>query len=263
MIMKPTLNLGPTAFTRTELILVIFIVVLLLSLFDFGACNGDKSKAQRITCRNNLKEIGTAYRLWEDDHGGHTPAAESVSKGGWADLLTNADQGMNCWTNYAILADDLGRSPKRVMCPADDRTAAAEFLTNAMPNDLHSQYFQNNSNLSYFVGVSANTRSPSSLLAGDRNLGGGTVPDSDYGFSPKSGEGNDVAIPITGPISWSLKVHSAAKPAGAGNILMGDGSVQQVSSASLNKNWLRNATPTTNWPAGHVPATPSIRLIFP
>jgi hypothetical protein len=26
---------------------------------------------------------------------------------------------------------------------------------------------------------------------------------------------------------------------------------------------LRNAIPTTNWPVGHVPATPSIRLVFP
>ena len=178
-------------------------------------------------------------------------------------MLVNADQGANCWTNYTILADALGRSPKLVMCPSDDRVAAADFVTNALPKDLHGQYFQNNSNLAYFVGVSANTKSPRSLLAGDRNLGGGTVPDSDFGFSPASGEGNDVAIAITGPVSWSLKMHSAEKPAGAGNILMGDGSVQQVSSASLNKNWLRNAVPTTNWPSGHIPASPSIRLVFP
>jgi hypothetical protein len=111
--------------------------------------------------------------------------------------------------------------------------------------------------------VSANTKSPRSILAGDRNLGGGTVPDSDFGFSPASGEGNDVAIPINGSVSWSLKMHSADKPAGAGNILMDDGSVQQVSSASFNKNWLRNAVPTTNWPSGHIPASPSIRLVFP
>jgi hypothetical protein len=104
---------------------------------------------------------------------------------------------------------------------------------------------------------------PQSLLAGDRNLGPGRVPDPNYGYSPKSGQGNDVAVPISGPVSWSLKMHSAGNAAGSGNILLGDGSVQQVSSASLNKNWLRNAVPTTNWPAGHLPPTPSIRLVFP
>jgi hypothetical protein len=28
-------------------------------------------------------------------------------------------------------------------------------------------------------------------------------------------------------------------------------------------DWLRKADPTTNWPAGHIPAVPSIRLVFP
>jgi hypothetical protein len=149
------------------------------------------------------------------------------------------------------------------MCPADDRVAAAEFSTNARPNNQGTCYFQNNSNLAYFVGVSANTKSPRSLLAGDRNVGGGTVPDSDFGFSPGSGEGNDVAIPITGPVSWSLKMHSDGNPKGAGNILMGDGSAQQVSTASFGSNWLRNAAATTSWPSGHLPAAPSIRVVFP
>jgi hypothetical protein len=58
-------------------------------------------------------------------------------------------------------------------------------------------------------------------------------------------------------------MHSAGNRAGSGNILLGDGSGQQMSSASFNKNWLHNAPPTTNWPVGHVPATPSVRLVFP
>ena len=148
MIMKLTLSQRRTALTRTDVIVVIVIFVLFFwGTESMTATHGAKRRAQRITCVNNHKEIGTAYRSWAEDHGGHTPAAESVSKGGWADLLTNADQGMICWTNYAILANPLGRSAKRVMCPADDRVAAVEFATNPMPNDLHGQYFQNNSNL--------------------------------------------------------------------------------------------------------------------
>jgi len=149
------------------------------------------------------------------------------------------------------------------VCPADDRVVAAEFLTNAMAKNLRANYFQNNSNLSYFVGVSANTNSPRSLLAGDRNLGPGAAPDADCGYSPKSGKGNDVAVPISVPVSWSLKLHSAGNTAGAGNILLGDGRAEQVSSANFRQNWLRNADPTTNWPAGHIPSSPSIRLVFP
>lgn len=113
------------------------------------------------------------------------------------------------------------------------------------------------------MGVNANDVYPQSIAGGDRNLGPGTVPDPDYGYSPKNGKGNDVTIPITGPVSWSLKMHSGGNPPGSGNILLGDGSGQQMSSASFNRDWLRNAQGTNNWPAGRVPATPSIRLVFP
>ena len=76
-------------------------------------------KSQRVSCVNNLKEIGTAYRLWAGDNGDLVPPQQSVSKGGWKDFLTNANQGAICWTNYAIMADELGpisetrRMPKR------------------------------------------------------------------------------------------------------------------------------------------------------
>jgi hypothetical protein len=113
------------------------------------------------------------------------------------------------------------------------------------------------------VGVSPSDLYPQSIAGGDRNLGPGTKPGPDYGYSPKSGKGNDVAIPITGPVSWSLRMHSAGNSAGAGNILLGDGSAQRCSTAPFNTVWLRNAAPTTNWPIGHIPATPSIRLLFP
>jgi hypothetical protein len=58
-------------------------------------------------------------------------------------------------------------------------------------------------------------------------------------------------------------MHSAGNRAGSGNILLGDGSGQQMSSASFNRDWLGNAVGTNNWAAGHVPATPSVRLVFP
>jgi hypothetical protein len=60
-------------------------------------------------------------------------------------------------------------------------------------------------------------------------------------------------------------MHSAAagNSAGAGNILMGDDSAQEVSTLSFRETWLPNANPTIDWPAGHIPASPSIRVLFP
>jgi hypothetical protein len=210
-------------------------------------------KAKRITCVNNLKEIGTAYRLWEGDHGDLVPSQQTVKKGGWGDFLTNADQGAICWTNYAIMRKELGESPKLLVCPSDKRKAAAD-----LTND-----FKNNTHVSYFVCVGANDTYPQAIAGGDRNLGPGTNPDSDYGFSPKSGKGNDVIIPIAGPVSWSLKMHSGGYTPGAGNCLLGDSSGQQCSSAIFNRTWLPNAQGADIWPAGHIPAAPSIRLVFP
>jgi hypothetical protein len=178
-----------------------------------------------------------------------------VTLGGWRELLTNADQGYLCWTNYAIMMNEMGQSTKLLVCPTDERSSANTFSN-----------FVSNTNLSYFVGVSASPDQPQYLLSGDRNLGGGTKPDSDYGYSPKNGNGNDIAIQINsnaGPVCWSLKIHSQGNSAGAGNILLGDGSAQQVSSSSLRRNWQFNGGLTTNWPAGHVPSSPSFRVLFP
>jgi hypothetical protein len=101
---------------------------------------------------------------------------------------------------------------------------------------------------------------PQSLLGGDRNLGPGTTPDAGYGFSPADGRGNDVVI--NGPVCWSLKMHSFGNPAGAGNFLLGDGSSQQATSASLNRYWMTNAMSGTA-AGGNATNFPGMRLIFP
>jgi type II secretory pathway pseudopilin PulG len=244
------------AFTRIELMVVIIVVcglsfMVVSLIFAYSAAG---AHARQMSCINNLKQIGTAYRFWAFDHNDHYPASESVTKGGWSELLTNADQGFLCWTNYAIMAKELGQSPKVIACPSDDRRPA-DFFTNFA-----------NANVSYFVGVSADNRQPNSLLGGDRNLGPGTNSGPDYGFSPKSGKGNDVAIQTNSqasPVCWSLKMHSFRIAAGLGNILMGDGSAQEPTSANFRQNWQPVAGLTTNWPAGHFPSSPSVRILFP
>lgn len=256
--MKQKATRAVSAFTRIELIVVIVLTIILGFVIASLLLPPRRvhSSTGRGSCLNNLKEIGTAYRLWAEDNGDRTPAGQTVAKGGWGDYLTNADQGALCWTNYAIMQNELGQSPKLVNCPSDERPASISF-TNKFDN----------THLSYFVGVSANDAHPQSLIGGDRNLGPGTKPDPEYGFSPASGKGNDVAIPISGPVSWSVKIHSAGKS--AGNILLGDGSVQLIgkaptsSSLPYRANFQPFTAPTTNWPAGHVPASPSIRLVFP
>jgi hypothetical protein len=257
LFMKPPPISKSGAFTLIELIvLIVAVIVLVLAVLAMilVPLHPVRNKAVRIGCVNNLKQIGTAYRIWANDNGDRFPALQSTALGGWSDVLTNADQGFLCWTNYAVMANEMGQSTRIVVCPSDERQPAATFSNFA------------NVNLSYFVGVSSDDNQPQSLLGGDRNLGGGTKPARDYGFSPKSGKGNDVAIQTNskaGPVCWSLKIHSAGTAPGAGNILLGDGSVQQVTSGNFRSNWQPSFGQTTNWPAGHVPSSPSIRVLFP
>jgi prepilin-type processing-associated H-X9-DG protein len=246
-----SLSQRQSAFTRIELIVVI-LVIGLLAVLVMPAISRARATAGRIYCNNNLKCIGTGYRLWAGDHGDLVPTLQTVKSNGWQDFLTNANEGAICWTNYFIMQNELGQTPKLLLCPADERKPATSFTNNF-----------DNTHVSYFVGVNANDIYPQSIQGGDRNLGPGTKPDPDYGYSPKSGKGNDVTLPLTDPVSWSLKMHSAGKTPTAGNILFGDGSVQQCSSAAFNSTWLPNAAGTNNWPAGQIPATPSIRLLFP
>jgi type II secretory pathway pseudopilin PulG len=256
--MRPTPMHMSEAFTLLELMVVIVVVFVLLAMLAsiLVPISNPRQSAPRIHCINNLKEIGTAYRLWANDHRDRFPAMQSVDNGGWRELLTNADQGFMCWTNYAIMANyGLGNDGKTLVCPADNRKPV-----NSLSNLV------SNTNLSYFVGASANPDQPQWFLAGDRNLCGRIKPDRNYGYSPESGNGNDVAIQTNssaGPVCWSLKIHSRGNSAGAGNILLADGSGQQVTSGSLRSYWQTNGGLTTNWPAGHVPSSPSFRVLFP
>lgn len=254
--MKQKAMRAVSAFTRIELIVVIVVVAFVLVAVVLPRFMKATSAAQRISCLNNLREIASAHRVWAGDHGGRNPAEQAVAKGGWGDFLTNADQGALCWTNYFIMQNELGQSPKPLICPTDKRLPAADFATN----------FKDNTNLSYFVGASANDTYPQSIQGGDRNLGNGPETYRGYGYSPRSGQGNDVAIQTNSlfkPVSWSMNMHWGECPGGFGKILLGDGSAQQTTSAGFRTNWLSHAEPTTNWPAGHVPSSPSIRLIFP
>ena len=240
---------GAAAFTRRDLVLVIAALVV-LGLFLVPALQRANQKSMRITCVCNLKQIGTAYRIWSNDNGDQFPPSAPQTNGGWSDFLTRTNASTYCWMNYVTMSNELGQSPLILVCPSDERK----------PADSFSEFIAN-TNISYFVGVNANDSYPQALLGGDRNLGPGTTPDPEYGFSPADGRGNDVVI--NGPVCWSLKMHSRGNPAScAGNILLGDGSAQQVTSGNLYGNWVKAALAEK---AAHDKATNAagIRLIFP
>jgi prepilin-type N-terminal cleavage/methylation domain-containing protein len=285
--MKQTRKNILRAFTLIELLVVIAIIAILASML-LPALAKAKQKAQRISCVNNMKQIGIAYRLWAGDNGDLPPAQQTLINNGWKEVADSASAATYEGTNFTIMQNEMGQSPKVCVCPADDIQAATTFTW----SNVSTAYF-NNATISYWVGPGANDVYPQALLGGDRNLGGSTAAlpaDPNYGYSgatvpapgalgadvllnsldqAESGGGNGLNGQ-TGKAVWSLKLHSAGNSAGAGNILLGDGSSQQVSSAALSQTWLKNAVDGGNWGAVQITATTgafnstnTIRVLFP
>ena len=234
------------AFTHKELVVTIILLVIVSGLV-IPWLRRSKLISGRICCNCNLKQIGTAYRIWEQDHFGRFPVFDTNA--GWNAEASITTAGAYCWTNYVILGDNLGASPLILVCPADEREPASAF-SNVV----------NNAFISYFVGVLPGSSYAQGLLGGDRNLGSGFDPKDDYGFSPEDGNGNSVTI--QNPVCWSLKMHSGGKSGGMGNILLGDGSAQQIDSKELRKNWIPNVLTTAQGDSPWTNLT-AMRIIFP
>ena len=59
----------PAGFTLIELLVVIAIIGVLASLL-LTSLGQSKDRAREVACLNNLRQIGTAAKLYTDDHRG-------------------------------------------------------------------------------------------------------------------------------------------------------------------------------------------------
>ena len=213
-----------TAFTLIELLVVIAIIAILASLL-LPALARAKARAQRISCTSNLKQVGLSFRLFSNDHGDKFPFNTFTSDGGSvpgtavADLTDPTKSG-TAVEIYTCLSNELV-TPKVLACNSDNsRTKASDFMG----------AFNNQRELSYFAGVTADEGKPQTILSGDRNI---------IGLGPLDKNSNTASTD-----SWGTAPddQAAAKPVAgagihvkAGNLGLGDGSVQQVTDKLLQR----------------------------
>jgi len=104
-----------------------------------------------------------------------------------------------------------------LVCPSDiTRRAATNF-----------QSLFRNEQVSYFLGTDALPELVNTFLGGDRDIRGGT--------SATCGLAGNIQITAFQPPTWSSMAWSKTNHVGSGNILEGDGRVEQVSSKALGQ----------------------------
>jgi hypothetical protein len=80
----------------------------------------DEPVAQRISCVNNLKQTGLAFRTWALDHDGQYSFNVSTNAGGTMEFCARGNDGFDrhAATHFEVMSNELS-TPRILVCPQD------------------------------------------------------------------------------------------------------------------------------------------------
>ncbi len=233
--MQSMKNKSDQAFTFIELLVVITLVAL-LTMIVYPALAQTKPGVQRVYCSNNLKQVGIAFRTWAgrnadlfpmsvpNNRGGAAGAVGTARTANWTGGLFPTLQGV--WGMFIVMSNELV-TPRILYCPSESgvshNLSSAPLImggTNFGPGTFNNAGFQNDYNVSYFVGVDANLAGPDRMLSGDHNLGTGIGQTTRVNQFISAGTNNNWTV---NSIGYQDNNHRRQ-----GNVLFVDGSVQNL-----------------------------------
>lgn len=111
------------------------LFILIVASLGLVACDSDshhhfghrcEPKAQRISCVNNLKQIGLGFRIWAGDHDDHYPFNLTTNAGGTLEHCAVDAEGFdrNASFHFQVVANELS-TPKVLVCPDDKAKSPA------------------------------------------------------------------------------------------------------------------------------------------
>jgi prepilin-type processing-associated H-X9-DG protein len=232
--MKP--NQNAQGFTLVDLMLLIIVIAGLSFLVTYmagSAHSRNRAHVVRISCINNLKQVGLAFRTWAGEHQDKLPTQISVTNGGAMEAVMVGDVA----AVFQVMSNELG-TPKILFCPADtNRIRATTFDWGVSSKNYQENIsFRSNTNLTYFVGLDANATSSSLFLSGDDNFLVGRNQTGRGGWPPPSGI---FLLTTNTAVAWNETRHRKQ-----GNVGLADGSVHQFSIKGLRQGLLHTGLDT-------------------
>ena len=120
----------------------LLVTLVILPAMLLPALAQAKAKAQRISCVNNMKQIGLSFRVWAIDNDGNYPFNLSTNKGGTMELSARGQDGFDSSAVliFQVMSNELS-TPKILVCPADTKRQPALDFQSLLPANVSYQVY--------------------------------------------------------------------------------------------------------------------------